>query len=152
MNEEMNFVVGEAVELDDGAYEGVIIDIEERQIKKETGEVKYAYLDVVVKESKTGFTLKYGCAKPKEKLLPNSRLGRLLLEFTDLKPHINIDIRKVLLNNVVSFLINNVKKKDSKKYYPAICEDSIKFVRQMPPSSFSPSFFGDNIDIDNIIR
>ena len=106
----MEFVVKEAVVLNEGLYGGVIEKIE---YKTEPHE----YTDVFVKENTTGYLIKYGCPSV---VSEKSRLGRLLLNWVKLVKDAKIDPEKVLVGQGVTFM---VILKDG---YTHIVEDSIK--------------------------
>jgi len=110
----MELEVKEPVKLDDGKHSGRIIRVEYR-------DDPYNYTDVFIKEKKTDFELKYGAPTSLSK---NTKLGKLLMQFTTLDVGSKIDPEKVLLSKDVTFM--TIMEKTDKGEFVRIIDNSIK--------------------------
>jgi len=110
----MEFVIKDAVKLNDGRYSGTITRVGYRS-------EPYEYTDVYIKEEKSGLELKYGCPS---NVVKDSKLGKLLSQFTDLKVGEKIDPEKVLVNKQVEFMVLN--EKTDKGVFARIVDNSIR--------------------------
>ena len=110
----MEFEYKESVALEDGKHEGVVSRIEYRT-------EPYKYTDVYVKEKKSEFELKYGCPSA---ISDKSKLGKLLMLFTQMEKDKSYDPEKILLEKQVTFITIQEENKDGT--FTRIVEGSIK--------------------------
>lgn len=106
--------VKEPIVLEDGKHTGTIVRVEERT-------EPYEYTDVVIKEDSKELELKYGCPTY---LSTNSKLGRLLANFTKVEVDIEIDPAEVLKDKRVEFM--TLRKKTEKGEFTEIVADSVR--------------------------
>ena len=106
----------------DGSHTGTILEVNER--KTEQG---YEYVDILttiedVKDSEGHpFSIKYSCPNA---LSPNTKLGKLLANFTELTPNKDYDLQVILVNKEVTFMTLKEKKGDAE--YSNIVAGSLK--------------------------
>jgi len=111
----MELEVKEKVMLEDGKHEGKIERIEYR-------EEPFKYTDIYIKENKTGFELKFGCPT---NLSVDSKLGKLISKFIEIKAGQKIDPEKVLKGKGVLFMTMQEESGDG-KVYTRIVDGSVK--------------------------
>lgn len=111
----MEFEVRERIVLEDGRHEGTITRIEYRT-------EPYKYTDLFIKEEKSQLELKYGCPS---NVSMDSKFGKLLGKFIELKPKMKIDPEKVLVGKEVVFMTMQEEGSDNKTY-TRIVEGSLK--------------------------
>lgn len=118
-NEEPTFVVKEAIVLKDGLYYGIVKKIEYRQ-------EPYEYIDIFIEEEKTKILLKYGCPRNNDVITEQSKIGRLISNFTKLEIGLQMKPSQLLVGKKVSFMVQQVKSKKDGNFYAKIVDDSIK--------------------------
>jgi len=101
----MEMKVEKSVSIEDGEHKGVITAIEYRT-------EPYKYTDIVIKDDKTGFELKYGCPTNASE---NSKLMLCVGEFADITPGITVDVDRILIDRKVKFMTLQ-ENKDGKKF------------------------------------
>jgi len=105
-------------EIPDGNHTGKIVRIEH----KEVGEKKYLYTDIFIQfNDLEGREIKYGCPT---NLSQNSKLGKLLAAFTELKAGEKYDVDTMLLNQPVQFMTLNRETADGT--FADVVDGSIK--------------------------
>ncbi len=127
----MEFEVKEAVELPDGAHQGVITEVQYRN-------EPYKYTDVIIETplGDTHMKVKYGCPTP-DALTIKTKLGRLLLAFG-----FNMSVgAKVSPNSLVGkhCVFVTMKKQTAKGEYVEIVGDSVKPMTPQSPSEVPPT-------------
>jgi len=109
-------------EIPDGQHTGKIVRIDH----KEVGDKKFKYTDIFIQ-----FTdledreIKYGCPT---NLSQNSKLGKILSAFTELKAGEKYDINAMLLNQPIQFMTLNKETKDGT--YADVVDGSIKPIKK----------------------
>ncbi|NQU83577.1 MAG: hypothetical protein HQ536_02600 [Parcubacteria group bacterium] len=88
--------------LEEGKYLGKITQIVERH-------EPYHYLDIWIAEDKTDAELKYGVPA---KVTKKTKLGLLLQHFISLNETEDIDIKKELIGQLVSFMVRHETRED----------------------------------------
>ena len=114
------FEIKAPLSLEDGAHKGVISKIEYR-------DDPYKYADIYIKPEGSEAEIKYGC--PGGSVSENSKLGKLLAKFVELKVGDKIDPEKVLIGRKVVFMSIKEEAKDGRGY-SRIVENSIKPVKE----------------------
>lgn len=110
----MEFEVKESIALEDGKHEGVISKIEYRT-------EPYEYTDIFIKDSVTGYELKYGCPSV---ISAKSKLGKLIRQFQEIEKGQKINPEKVLLEKEVFFMTMQEQKGDNT--YTRVVDGSVK--------------------------
>jgi len=106
----------EPVKIPDGNYTGIITNISYRT-------EPYEYTDIFVKINNLDIEIKYGVPT---KLSPQTRLGKLMLEFGEkCKLGEKINLHEILVNKKVKFMTIVKSNKDGLEY-AEIVEDSLK--------------------------
>lgn len=107
----------EAIEIPEGKHSGEI-----RKIEYRTTEEGYNYTDIYFSvDGIPEITLKYGCPT---NLSANSKLGKLLQKFMELKTGEKYDIEKILVGEKVEYLTMNEIKKEGT--FATVIDNSIK--------------------------
>jgi len=114
----MELVYKEFKEIPNGEHTGKIVRIEH----KEVGEKKYLYTDIFIQFNDIpDREIKYGCPT---NLSENSKLGKVLSAFTELKADEKYDVDTMLLNQPIEFMTLNRETKDGT--FSDVVDGSIK--------------------------
>ena len=112
--------------ISDGLHKGTILEVNERKTTE-----GYEYVDILtsiedVKDSEGHpYSIKYSCPNA---LSPNTKLGKLIANFTELTPNKDYDIQVLLVNRDVTFMTLKEKKGDNE--YSNIVPGSLKPVKE----------------------
>jgi hypothetical protein len=110
----MEIEVKDIIKLPDGKHTGTITEVKYR-------EEPYAYTDIYIQEDKTELTLKYGCPTD---ISENTKLGKLIAQFTPLEAKKKIDPEKILKNKKVSFM--TITEETERGTFSRIVDNSIR--------------------------
>ena len=112
----MELEVKESASLEDGTHTGKIDKVEYRT-------EPFEYTDVYIKETKTGYSLKYGCPTV---VSEKSKLGKLLSLFVEIKAGKKVTPENILVGKDVTFMTLTKQRKDKQGEFTEIVDGSIK--------------------------
>ena len=110
----MEFEVKESKALEDGRHEGVITRVDYRT-------EPYKYTDVYIKESKTGYELKYGCPSD---VSEKTKLGKLLFRFSPLTLGEMVNPETILVGKAVVFM--SIQEENKQGNFTRVVDGSVK--------------------------